>query len=137
MKTKNTLKAKLNEQIKRQGDFLKKCLFLMVIAAFLSVLSGCQDQMASIKIKSFNYPVLVNEITTKSVPAQLASTVTFNNESNEEISEVNDKDIEVPVFREFSISQYSNTSVIDLESYKEPWKETYDGKGLPLLRISF
>ena len=137
MKSKNTFKAKWNEQIKRQGNFLKKSLFIVVTAAALSVLSGCHDQMASIKTKSFNCPVLVNEITPKPMPAQLASKVTLNNESDEEISKANDKDIESPIFREISVSQYNNTPVLNLKFNKKSWKEAYDGKGLPLLKISF
>lgn len=77
MKSKNTNKAKWNEQIKRQGNFLKKSPFIGVMASALFVLPGCQNQMASIKTIFSNHPVLVNEIPK---PAQLASKVTFNND---------------------------------------------------------
>jgi hypothetical protein len=100
-------------------------------------LTGCHDQMAAVETKSLDFPVPLNDITPKPIPAQLASKVTLNNESDEEISKVNDKDIESPIFREISISQYHKTSMLNLELANKSWTDTYDGKGLPLFKISF
>lgn len=137
MKSKNTFKTNLNELIKRHGNFLKKSLFIGVTAAAFSVLSGCQEQMASIETKNLNYPVFVNESTPKPVPAQFASKVTFYDDHQEEFSKANCKAIESSVFRDTLASQYHNTPVLNLELAKKSWKETYDGKGIPLFKISF
>jgi hypothetical protein len=137
MKSKNTFKTNWNELIKRHGNFLKKSLFIGVTAAAFSVLSGCQDQRASIEPQNLNCPVFVNESTPKSVPAQLVSKVTFYDDHQEESLKANYKAIESPVFRDTLASQYHNTPVLNLELAKKSWRDTYDGKGLPLFRISF
>ena len=136
MKSKNTFKTNWNELIKRQGNSLKKSLLIRITAAALFVLSGCQDQMASIKTNSFNYSAF-NETIPKSVSAQLASNVTVNKDFNAEVSGDSNKDAEVIIFPEKITPQYKNTQIHNLEYNRETWKETYNGIGIPLLKISF
>ena len=137
MKSKNTFKAKWNEQIKRQGNFLKKSLFIGVITVALSVLSGCQEQTASVNTNSFNYSAFVNETIPKSVSAQLASNVTVNKDFNAGVSGDSNKDTEVIILPKKITPQYKNTQIHNLEYNRETWKETYNGVGVPLLRIAF
>jgi hypothetical protein len=93
--------------------------------------------MTSIETKNLNYPGFVYESTPKPVPAQLVSKVTFYDDRQEKFSKANYKAIESPVVRDTVPSQYHNTPVVNVESTKKSWKETYDGKGIPLFRISF
>lgn len=136
MKTTKTFKANRNNIIKRQSNFLKKFLFIGIIAASVSVLTGCQDQMTSIKPTNFEYQFRVTETTFQPMPAQLASTVTLDEESNKDTSKSNYNDAVPTIIGGMSRLQLEKM-ITSKNSNNNSWKETYDGKGVPLFKMSF
>ena len=137
METNKTVKAETGKVIDTHKSFLTRSILPIVMLACLSILSGCQDQIAAVKTTEFNYPVITNITNPKTVPAQLASKVTVKSISDEETQIVNSQDKESHIFKELSTSRYNIISIHDLKMNKHSWKDEYDGKGVPLLRISF
>ena len=136
MKTNKTVKAEMGKVIDTH-KFLMRSILPIVMLTCLSILSGCQDQIASIKTTEFNYPVLANNTNPKTVPAQLASKVTIKSISDKEMQIVNSQDKVSHIFKDILTSRYNTMSIHDLKMNKHSWKDEYDGKGVPLLRISF
>ena len=132
MKSKITKK----EETKVRNNLKIKLMVIGITTISIFIFTGCQDQIAATETENLNYPVFVNETTPKSLPAQLASKVTFKNISDDTISITNNEDKVSPAFKEVASRYYSPH---DLESKlnKDSWKKTYDGKGVPLLKISF
>jgi len=133
MKTKNTKQEKLAER----NGLKTKLLAIGITAIAVSILSGCQEQMAAIENKSFKTPFFVNETTFKRIPAQLASKVTFTQNSQREIPKTDYKSLELSINNTNIWSKYQDKSLHKLNLNKESWKDTYDGKGIPLFKISF
>ena len=137
MKTNKTVKAEMGKVIDAHKSFLMRSILPILMLTCLSILSGCQDQIAAIKTTEFNHPVFANKTKPKTVPAQLASKVTVKSISDEEMQIVNSQDKESHIFKEISTSRYNTISILDSKIDKHSWKDEYDGIGVPLLRISF
>ena len=135
MKTVKKFKANWSRLFKRQSDFLKKSFFIGITAASLSILSGCQEQIATRVSKNSDYPLRVSEITFNPLQAQLASKVVLNNNLDERSSKSSHQYIKSPILGEMIYSQFNSTLKLNLS--KESWKDSYDGIGVPLLKISF
>lgn len=133
MKTKNTKQEKIAET----NSLKTKLLVIGITTIGMFVLTGCQEQMTTVETKSFKVPVFVKEITFKSIPAQLASKVTLMEKCTKEIIETDQENIELSINNVNILSKYQSTSLCNLDLNKESWKDSYDGKGLPLLRVSF
>ena len=132
MKSKNTKK----EETTVRNNLKIKLMVIGITTISVFTFMGCHDQTASVETKSFNYPVLANESTPKSLPAQLVSKVTFKNISDENISTVNNEDKISPAFEEVA-SRYYSSQALESKRNNGSWKDTYDGIGIPILKISF
>lgn len=130
-------KNRIQEKIAERNGLKTKLLFIGIAVIGAFVLSGCQEQMATVETKSFKVPVFTKEITFKPIPAQLASKVTFIENSQREFPKTYHKSIELLVNNTNNWSKYQDTSLHRLNLNKESWKDTYEGKGVPLLKISF
>jgi hypothetical protein len=138
MKPAKTFKTDLNKLITRQSNFLKKAFFIGIMVALLSILLGCQDQMVSMKPKNVNYPISANKVTLKSVSSQLATEVTLNEDNDKETSIPKSNDtFSTSMSDDILRTQLNKTSLPKSSLNKDSWKETYDGKGIPLFRITF
>ena len=84
METNKTVKAEMGKVIDTHISLLTRIILTTAIVTSLSILSGCQDEKVTIKTENSNYPVLVNKVNPKTVPAQLASTVTLKSISDKE-----------------------------------------------------
>lgn len=130
MEPKNTKQ----EKVAKRSSLKTKLLIIGITTASLFTFTGCQKPTASIEAKNFNHQVFANEPTPKSFPAQLTSKVTLEENSARDIAKPERKCIKLITSRMNSWSKYHDTS---RNLNKESWKETYDGKGVPLLRIAF
>lgn len=137
METNKTVKAEMGEVIDTHISFLTRSFLTIIMLTCLSILSGCQDQMTTIKTQDFNYPVLANETNPEPVPSQLASKVTLKSISDEEMPIVNSQNRESHIPKDILAYRYNNISIHDLNMNKQSWKEAYDGKGIPIMKISF
>lgn len=131
MESKNRLQGKITER----NNLKTKLLVIGITALGAFVLSGCQEQMASIRSLDLKYPVIVNEKTAEPISVQFASKATFIDSPLRSNTETDHKNIRTSAF-EIIASRYQNTPVINLKA-GESWKETYEGKGVPILKISF
>ena len=129
MKKKNTKQ----EKTAVSNNLKINLLIIGITAISMFALTGCQDQMASVEPKSVDHPILAKEIKLETVPSQLASQVSLDN-IDEEIPTTTPKHIGSNLRR--TISSH-NMFIPKSNLTKESWKETYDGVGVPLYKISF
>ena len=133
MKTKNTKQ----EKIVGQNNLKIKLLVIGITTISMFTFTGCQDQMAGLGTKSFDSAALIKGTPFKPVPAQLASKVTLMKNSLRKSIKIDQKNIESLVNDVNSWLKYQDASLHKLNLNKESWKNTYEGNGVPLLKISF
>lgn len=138
MKSKRTFKEKMYELAKNQTKLLKRSMLIGITVAAASFLSGCQEEKAFIETKPSNHPAFIKETTPSIATAQLESKVTLDNEFNAGvIRSSNFEDIDVSILKDAMTTLYENKPIHKVEFNKETWKDSYDGIGVPLLKISF
>jgi len=123
---------------KKELLIAKRYLVVLIAALALSILSGCQEQIApaAATVKIYDYQNPVNEPTPKTIPAQLAAKVILNDDGHDEIS-TEHNNVKLPIYKTMLMPKYSNASAYNLELNNDSWKDAYDGVGVPLLKISF
>ena len=138
MESKRTYQEKVCELIKNQTKLLKRSIFIGITVIMIFALSGCHEEMISVETKPTSHSALIKKATPLIMAkAQLESKVTLDKEFNAGTSRNSYKDIRMPIPKDTITTLYERTSTRKVELNKTTWKETYDGIGVPLFRITF
>ena len=137
METKRTIKEKTSKTTDSHRLLFTKGFLAIFMLTSLSILSGCQDQMTSLKTQDFEYTAIAEETNPEPIPAQLASKIVLKSKHEEEISTASSKNIESHIPDVILAAKYKNMLILGSNQNKQSWKEAYDGIGVPLVKISF